>query len=461
MTINKTSNEILINLFDKRCDYFNKTENQSCETIRNITTDKSRNLLQSFKKSKFYKAKDNKNKYYNNINNTFEEINKENKYDEDNFKYNINIILELIKPLMKKEEFITLEMLSNSTNKELDYSNSRQLQDENIFGYIEEKFFSQSLFGINLELYLKNDFGLEKGEKAKAISKLIRGEKIDEIRDEALTNLYEVMNKFNILSKAGNKMANELYQKINNSFSNLKNEINDNISDLNNLLIFKDLSSIFDSTFAINNLKELPYSIILISNYLYTNITKLNMSIEDSIINIKNELKNNIQSFLNVSHSLIDNIINNLTDFNDILSSNKSMISEISTYYLQYKDSEYKNIAKIAKSILDNFIINEKNKIDFFLNKLFKDFSNSFLKSIQKIHTLLDNIINRLKDKSLNIKSGTNKDIKYVINNLSNTKIIINQIISNIPYILKNRIGIKNNGYFMSNEEINNNKKKI
>ena len=463
LTFNITNNEANINLFDKRCEQQNKNENQSCSIIRNITADRMGNLEKSNKLTTFKKIKDNKNKYYNNINCTFENISNKNNEFEDNFKYNLNLVLELIKPLMKKEIYMTLDILNNSIKDKSNYSKFRKLEDDNLnySGFKEQKFFSKSLFGINMELNIKNEFGLDKGQNSKAISNLIRGEKTDEIsKDETFTNLYEIMNNFISLSKAGNKMANLLFLKFNETFSNFKNDIISNITVLNNLLVFKDLSSIFDSTLAIDNLEVLPNSIIISSQNLYSNISNLNKSLEKSIINIKIKLKDNIQTFINISQNLLDNIINNLTGFNEILVSNKSKVTEISTYYLQYKDSKYEDIIKKAKLILENYNIKEKNLIDFLLNNIFIDFSNNFTESIHKIQSLLDNIINKLKNRVINIKSGKNNDISHVINNLSNTKILINQIKSNIPLILNNSIGIKENGYFESKEELERNKKR-
>ena len=461
LTFNITNNETNINLFDKRCEQKSKNENQSCETIRNITADRLGNLQKSIKLTNFEKIKDSKNEYYNKINCVFENISNENNAVEENFKYNLNLILELIKPLMKKEIYMTLDMLNNSTKNKSNYSTFRKLEDENLnySGFKQVKFFSKSLFGINMELNIKNDFGLDKGENTKVISNLIRGEKTDEIsKDETFTNLYEIMNNFISLSKAGNKMANLLYLKFNETFSNFINDIISNITILNNLLVFKDLSSIFDSTLAIDNLRELPNSIIISSQNLYSNISNLNKSLGNSIIKIKTQLKDNIQSFINTSHNLLDYIINNLTEFNELLESNKSKITEISTYYLQYKDSKYEDIIKNAKLILDNYNIKEKNLTDFLLNNIFIDFSNSFTESIQKIQSLLDNIINKLKNKSVNIKYGKNNDNSNVINNLANAKLLLSQIKSNIPLILNNSIGIKENGYFESKEELEKNK---
>ena len=461
LSINITSNEIEANMYDRRCNYMNNSGNENCEIIQNMTTDRNRNLLKSVKHSKFEKIQDKNNKYYNNLNFTFENIINESNLNKDNFKYNLNIILNLIKPLMKKEDFKVYNSINNKNN-ESDYSiNRRKLEDKNYIGYIQEKYFSKSFFGINLELNSINDFGFGKDENSKIISEIKRGEKMDEIsRDDIFTNIYYIIKEFKILSKSSNKLANSLYEKYNEIFSNLIKEINSNISSLNNLLVYNDISSIFDSNIAINELKELPNSFISTCYYLYSNITKFNQSIGNSILNIKNKLRDNIQTFIEESHNFIEIISNNISEFIDMLSSNKSKITEISTYYLQYKDSSYENIIKKAILIFENYNINEKNIIDTLLNDIFTDFSKNFFETMNKIQSLLDNVINNLNRKNLYIKSGSNRNINNVIYYLSNTKYIINQIISNIPLILKNSIGIKDNGYFESQGELEVNKEK-
>ena len=234
----------------------------------------------------------------------------------------------------------------------------------------------------------------------------------------------------------------------------LTKEINENIGNLNNLLAYDDLSSIFDSTLAIKDLKELPYSFISSCYNLYSNITRLNQSIEESIINIKTKLRDNIQSFIVNSQNLLEIIIENITEFKDILLSNKSKITEISTYYLQFKNSKYEDLIKKAKLIMENYNINEKNIIDTLLNNTFTNFSKNFFDSISKIQSLLDNIVNKLNRETLYIQYGSNREVYNSINYLSKTKYLVNQIALNIPYILKNSIGIKDNGYFESQEEI-------
>ena len=284
-TINAINNHKEINIFDKRCDYDN--DNYNCETITNLTTDYMGNLEKINKISKFEMNKDDKNKYYNNFNYSFENIttHKDDNNNEDNFKYNLNIILELIKPLMKKEDLITINMLNNLTNNISNFHFSkRKLEDDENTGYIdvkEESFFNQQLFGVNLGINLKNDFGLGNLENAKVISELIRGEDTKLLLNEQIiTNINKTLTEFIMLSKAGNKLAYSLYQQLNESFTSLKNIINSNITYLNNLLSFTDLSSVFDSTLAINNLKEVPTDIISVSLNLYRNKNIVKISME-------------------------------------------------------------------------------------------------------------------------------------------------------------------------------------
>ena len=134
---------------------------------------------------------------------------------------------------MKKESKI-LDISNNITKNESNLNTSkRNLDNENFnfFGIIEENFFSQSLFGVNFELNLKNDFGLEKLRSTKTINSFIQGAKFDLLsNNEYFTDINETLNEFIILPKAGNKMANSLYMKLNESLTNLKNIINLNIS---------------------------------------------------------------------------------------------------------------------------------------------------------------------------------------------------------------------------------------
>ena len=56
----------------------------------------------------------------------------------------------------------------------------------------------------------------------------------------------------------------------------LKDTINSEFSGIDNNLPFKDLSSIYDSTYAISGLNEFPYILVSYSNSLFSNIKNLN-----------------------------------------------------------------------------------------------------------------------------------------------------------------------------------------
>ena len=458
ITIKNYENQILIKIFNNICENNKINKNEKCETIKLIKTDNIGNLKLNNIISKYEFIKDKNNIYYDNFNYSFEETSNQEISKGNNFKYNLNRIIELIKPLMKKEEYI----FSNKFNNSSKYKFNRKLEDKNIenFGMKEESFFTQSLFGVNISLNIKNDFGLGNREKSKLISNFIRGSKSIELTHEELsTNINETLNKFIVISKAGNKLANSLYQELNKILSKLPEAIISNISELNNLLHFEDLSSIFDSTSAIDYLNILPNSIISASENLYSNISLLYRNIENSIINIKNNLKNNISSFLSGSHSLLNNIINNLRELYELLSSDKSIITEISSYYLNDNNISYLDKLKETKIITENYNIEEKNSIETLLNRMLMEFSINFIDSLRLIHSLIDKIINNIENESLSIYLANNTDIEKLKNNLYNTKTIVYEIMPNIENIIRNGIGIHQNGYFESQNELDNNKR--
>ena len=451
---NINKNEININTFDNKCKNSEEMRNENCEVIQNITTDKIGNMKKNNKILKLETIKNDNNKYYSTFNYSFENIKIKigDNTNEENFKYNLKIILELIKPLMK-----TVQTKSNpkNLNRKLDDNKSNHIDAE------EVSFFSQTLFGVNIALNIKNDFGLGIKETSKTISNYIRGSKVDLLSyDEASTNIYEILKKFINLSKAGNKLANSLYENIKKILPNLSSGINTNIQKLNKMLYFEDLSSVFDSISAIDYLDSLPYSVVLSSQNLYSSITYLKNNIDDSISYIKNKLKDNISSYIKKSHDLINNIINELNELYNILSSDKNRIIKISSYYLN-ADNDYPYIDFVSniQSIIDDYHFEEKNIIEKLLYTMFMNYSIKFVDSLRTINNLLDKIINRLSNKSMSINKGNDNDINEVKNYLSNTKMQVYEIMPTIENILRNGIDIQSNGYFETQQEIDNTKK--
>ena len=429
-TITDDEKTINISISDKRCNNIKENDQQKCEIIKNFTIDKLGNMKASkiITKLEINKSKDKSNKYYSQLNTTFEDVSNknDNKLNEANFKKNLNILLHLINPLMKKEQYFTKEIKEENEN---DAKNNRKLEDDiNNLSMKDQAFFNQSILGVDLILSLKNDFGFGKNEKAKIISNLIRGSKRIELsHDELFTNLHAILNKFITLSQAGNKLANQLYKYLIESLTNLKKDIISNINDLNNLLHFDDLSSLFDSTLAINYLSILP----------------------------KNKIKNNISCFLNDSHQLLNNILLNITELNELLSSNESKISKVIEYYSKNENNSYIEVIQEAKTLFNNYHMNEKILIESYLNNIFSEFSSNFSDSLRISQTLFDNIINKINNKTISIESGNNNDLQNIKNNLQNAKLTINKILSKIENIIKNRTGIYENGYYETQKELN------
>ena len=147
--------KIYINSFDKVCMNYDGDPNKkmNCELIRNIITDKEGNLISSEKISKSETIIDEKNKYSNNIIYNFEDISNLNtvEFNPNNYKSNLNTILDLSKNLLQKDNYISdgsFEEILDFIMKEEDNdaeSNARNLLEENVEipGLNDEEFFSK------------------------------------------------------------------------------------------------------------------------------------------------------------------------------------------------------------------------------------------------------------------------------------------------------------------------------
>ena len=127
-------------------------------------------------------------------------------------------------------------------------------------------------------------------------------------------------------------------------------------------------------------------------------------------------------------------------ELTSLMNSKKSKVAIIASFYETNSTySSFMNIIKSACELLDNYYIYEKDKIGPILDKLFGKFLNSSLQLIENGQFILDNITNRLEDESVGIKKGNKDDIKSVINNLYNSKILEKEIILNVIDIIKKK----------------------
>ena len=467
-------NKKYIKIFNKVCDESifnsNKNKNLTCEEEGNIITDSNGNVLSSKFKNIFESLKDENNKYSKILNYSYELLNKKNPEDFDsiNYKENYQNYYEIIKTIMKKEDHFTFEAYKDfvqQLSKEKEDSDSKQMRRElveqaieqqNYLGITEKEIFSKTLDNFEFNLTLKNDIGLEYEDEAKAISNYI----ITDVSQKSISNnlinakLNETINKFVTLTKLGNKLATSLYIQVSQAILNLTDIINSNITDLNKFLASSDLSSIFDSSLAIDKITFLPYKFVPACQNLYDKLTKINDDIAYTTHDIKNELKDYISSFLTDSHNHLNNLFNKLKEVTNSLSSTKSRIAEISSYYLNNTDTSYYDIIKKAVEILDNYYIKEKNLIEPIINNILNEFSEDSLESITNEQSNLNKISDRLDIGTLSINLANAEDIKRVITNIYNSYLEVKQIISNVEQKLLSATQTQSNGYFETEKNI-------
>jgi len=468
--VTQKDNRKYIDSFVKGCDDYDGdlTINETCEDNQNIVTDLNGNLISMKQNStkEVIKDKDHKSKkiktYY------IEDISNSENFDSNNYKKNLDKVFELIKSFMKKEDYFSLnsfkEILNDLMKGDSNTTNSsRRLSSEekpDNLGTFEDKITSLDINGINIELNLKNDIGLDSGSSTRMISNFKTGIKSKELSN-SMSNiqLNETIDKFITLSKAANTKVKILQEELNEPLIELRNYIDTNINVLNNHLSFVDLSPIFDASSGISEVSTMPYSLVSASKNLYSNFNKMNNDISYTINDFKINLKEAVSSFLIESHQLLYYIFSNLTETSRTLSSKKSKIAEISSYYLNNTDTSYIDLIEKATEIMSNYYINEKNLIKPLIDKMLNNFYNDSIVSAEKIHSVLDNLVEKLDLGTTNINLGNAQDVKQVIDNIYNSKIKVKEILSNIVNKFNNSIGYQDSGYFESQKELDVNNK--
>ena len=445
INIETIDDKIYINSFFKLCED-EKNIDKTCERYKKIITDKDGNFISSNQKLKTETSSLLNEYEYN-----FKDITSENSENLNiiNFKNNLNTLLSLLQNYMKKESY--------EKNKNMRLLNTENIGFEGNEGYQSNSYFSTQYNTININTSLTDNLII--GDISRTTSNIqINDEIIYLSNDEVKSNITQTIESFKIYSDAINRLATMLYTDINDPLNEIVSKINSEFTLALNLLAFNDLSSIFDSTFAIQELKSFPYTLVVAAKNLYTNINKLKDNLPYSINIYKTKLNDDISSFLSNGHNIIYKIFNNLKELNNLLSSKKTKIVSIATFHeLNNTNTSFVKIIERSNEILDNYYIYEKDKIENLLNELYDKFITKSSQSIENGQSYLDNIINRLENESVVINRGDENDIKNVIENLYNSKIEEKKVITNVFEILKKNI-ILSNGYLVSQNVIEQNK---
>ena len=278
------------------------------------------------------------------------------------------------------------------------------------------------------------------------------------VRLKEYTNFDKILNKLSILSKAGNKLASILYENIRSDFLKLNDIITQNITSLNNLIVYQDILKLFDSSLSIQNLTSIPSKVVEFSDDLSNGLAHiLNNVFNGDLKNYIEEFKDNISSYIRGSHDSVFKIEDNLKNLKVSLDSKKSVMTEIAAYYFNLDgipDSYSDTIIK-AQDILMNYYKRENNSIIQKTENILENFENNLIKSIKSETQKIDDLLINLENNITEIENETNENSQKLISNLKNSQNYIFEIIKKIKEKIRKSLGLKDNNYFISNEDIN------
>ena len=461
----KGDNKIYIDIFNNECSEQNATKIESikCNSAKSIITDKNGNLLSSVKKITKNIIHNEKNTFNQNLTYDYKLIPVKNSssYNPKIYKTNLDIFLSKASSLMKKEVFINnFTSYFMDINQKKGENNKRNLEEQKLYnnnGVQEENIFNKTIFDIPIKLNIKNDIGFGEKESARVYSIYnINNDYANQLSyKQYLSNLNDIFKEFVSSSKSSNKLAAQLNNDLNEPLIKLKNIINVKIEQINRFLPNKDLSEIFDSTHALKEIDSLPYEFIPTIENLGYSMNELGNNIEEIMNETMIKLNDDIYLFLSDSHNLINHLFNNITELSNILSSEENKIVEISSYYLNEKNTSYYELILLVKDILDNYYKNEAEIILPLTNNIFKNFYEKTTDYIQRINYKLDNISERLTKDDLIIIDSNSEDRNKTLKYIQDIKIKIDEIIVTIKYKFIEIINLKENSYFENQEELN------
>ena len=440
------------------CDTDNMINSNSfCNIDMNITKDNNGNLV-SHEETIFANiTSDIKNKLITKFTTKLiDETPKIKSLNPDKYKEILDNFLSKLNPYLKYEEKFSLKV-SNKEIKKLKNNradlNIRELEDENNNSndkehlVKEENIFFKEIYTAEMSLKVKIDLDIN-SESSKTSLNLKLGNKNNELVDQYyFTSLNRVIKKLKSLSKTGNYLASLFYEQINESFDNLTKEITIRISNLNSLIVYKDLTSIFDSTLSLGSINILSYDILEESKILYNKLNFIFNEIHNEngdFKNCTNSLKNNLNDYLEESNNKTANVFNNLNKLKDLLQSPKNIYTEISTYYSNNTPTSYVNIIKNAENIYLNYDLKKSSDVNPKMEYILDKFEENYFEMISRPYYLLNYLYSGLKNKSITVENTTNEEYEIILKNFYNsnnyTNLIVDEIKSEIKNIIKDKI---------------------
>ena len=396
--------------------------------------------------------------------------------DAAKYKESLDKLLPMLEPYMKVDVHFTTDNFTDLYNLVVDKSKSSKkfyLPKKNkktyrsLMEYALSYAKDQPLFtykdsgGIKIDFNLKADSGINtEAMRSSADLTFDQENKTQLSYLEEITDLQLILDELIELSKSGNHLAAQLYDKIKEKLEGITNEISERVNSLNGLFKYYDLTDVFDATSLLDSISKLPISILEESNSLVNKLKKIYDGIKSGTMKNKvDNLSNNIYNYIKNLHILIKSLFDNLKELGTKLNSNNNKITEITTYYLNHTSSSYVKTIEEAENILENYYINEYDVIYPKIEAMLKEFEDTTIEDMTKEKKIINNLYNKLVNRNYTIDFASEEDYKTIILNLYNSDKYITDIIDKIKEFVNEKIGIKDSGYFTSNYDINENKK--
>ena len=362
-----------------------------------------------------------------------------------------------------REKFVELyNLVKNKSHEGNEFSSAesvprRRLTSSDAIQYIRKKeLFHVDSLGVQVNL----DFKINPGLNTNAMSSQL-GFSFDDIdyniyKKDHLSDIQIVIDKLRALSKAGNYLATQLYDKINEKLENLPNEMSIQLRSLYDLLQYYDLFEVFNSTLMTISHEKLPYIIIQISNDLVSKMSGLYLNIERTGNVKKNveDLVDSVYEFVNNSHSLVDVIYKNLKELSNTLLTKSNPFTQITNYYLNNTSISYVKMVKRARKVFENYFVQEFNLTYPKIEELIAMFEEESKDTLQSDREYILDMYTRLMNGSYQIVGVRQDDFQKVLSNLFNTYNYTSDIIEKIKNFIIRKIDIKDSGYYISKDNI-------
>ena len=389
-----------------------------------------------------------------------------------NYKNAFDNLIKLIKPYMKEElqfsesDFQDLFNVikdkkkspeNQSYNPQKTKNTFRNLAVSKIQNIKNSDLFFNKITPIQIKLGLKINSGISSSKMGVYGSINLDDKEFDYTAIEEDSSLEELISKLSCISKSANFLAGDLYDKIYDKLESMVNVLSIRIRTLEDLLNYYSLYGVYNHTLITYSYKKLPSDIVRLSNELVNKLSTIFNNIKSGEIKQNAEkLSYDVYSYIEQIHQMIRKMLTNLENLSNIIITKNNTFTAITNYYLNNTSSSYINIIQMIKDILDTYFVNEFNKIYPKIELLIKLMEQNSDDSLRYELTSLKSLYNNLKNRIYTINSITEADLQTVISNLENASEYPSEIIKAIINYIKELMNIKSNGYFISDEEINN-----